>query len=370
LHLKRIEIVNRHEIDSFQQATKEDWKKVAQKELDGQDPDQALTREVEKLIIKPFYDQSDLDNGNHNILLPSENAFRGPRAWVNAPLVDVVDEKTANEHALNHLNHGAEGVVFRVGTDIDLDLLLKEVELPHCSVSFILENGQTGLSSAFERYVRKNQYDLSQVSGAMLSGSLPVNLDFMESYQPLKNYFPIGTIIKESPPIEQLANTFIKLIRWLDDFNEVREVKSILSAMAFSFEIGPDFFIEIARLKSFRELWRRITFAYGIPEMSFPFIHAHAQAWQNKDFKPNENMLKGTTAALSAILGGADKITVDPDTDQPFKNRIARNVSSILKEESHLSAVSDATAGSYYLESLIDQITVAVWKDLVNHVDR
>jgi methylmalonyl-CoA mutase len=74
-------------------------------------------------------------------------------------------------------------------------------------------------------------------------------------------------------------------------------------------------------------------------------------------------MLKSATAAMSAIFGGCDGLTIFPESDEDsMMARIARNVSSVLREESHLSKVADPTAGSYYLDSLIEQLADQSWR--------
>ena len=73
-------------------------------------------------------------------------------------------------------------------------------------------------------------------------------------------------------------------------------------------------------------------------------------------------MLKSTTSAISCILGGCDLITVEPEEEgNPLKSRIGRNVLTLLREESHLNQPADAAAGSYYLESLTDQMAKEAW---------
>jgi methylmalonyl-CoA mutase len=79
------------------------------------------------------------------------------------------------------------------------------------------------------------------------------------------------------------------------------------------------------------------------------------------------NMLRTQTEAMSAILGGADSLTVQPfDTTfrQPdeFSERIARNQQLILKEESYFGKVADPSAGSYYIENLTQLIAENSWK--------
>jgi methylmalonyl-CoA mutase len=78
------------------------------------------------------------------------------------------------------------------------------------------------------------------------------------------------------------------------------------------------------------------------------------------------NMLRTTTEAMSAALGGVDAITVKPfdaafKTATEFSERIARNQQIILKEESHFNKVTDAAAGSYFIENLTNEIATAAW---------
>jgi methylmalonyl-CoA mutase len=84
-------------------------------------------------------------------------------------------------------------------------------------------------------------------------------------------------------------------------------------------------------------------------------------------YDPYVNMLRTQTEAMSAILGGADSLTVEafdkvfrkPDE---FSERIARNQQLILKEEAYFDKVADPAAGSYYIENLTALIAENSWK--------
>ncbi len=70
---------------------------------------------------------------------------------------------------------------------------------------------------------------------------------------------------------------------------------------------------------------------------------------------------------MSAILGGADSLTVLPfdvpyETPTAFAERIARNQQLVIKEESYFDKVADPAAGSYYIESLTDSLIKAAWE--------
>jgi methylmalonyl-CoA mutase len=81
---------------------------------------------------------------------------------------------------------------------------------------------------------------------------------------------------------------------------------------------------------------------------------------------PHVNMLRHTTAAMAAVLGGCDTLTVRPFDDcvrapDRFGTRIARNVQLILQHEAHFDIVDDPAAGAYYLETATDQLARRAW---------
>ena len=104
-------------------------------------------------------------------------------------------------------------------------------------------------------------------------------------------------------------------------------------------------------------LWALIVKGYGprSEESALMHIHSVTGRWNKTLYDPYVNMLRTQTEAMSAVLGGADSITVEPfdtifrDPDD-FSERIARNQQLLLMEESHLDKVADPGAGSYYIE--------------------
>jgi methylmalonyl-CoA mutase len=72
-------------------------------------------------------------------------------------------------------------------------------------------------------------------------------------------------------------------------------------------------------------------------------------------------MLKSTTAAMAAILGGADSVTVDPETyDHPMQRRVARNVGILLREESRFAKVADPLVGAYFIDHLTQDLAARI----------
>jgi methylmalonyl-CoA mutase len=81
------------------------------------------------------------------------------------------------------------------------------------------------------------------------------------------------------------------------------------------------------------------------------------------------NLLRTTVAAFAAGVGGADAVTVVP-FDEPTGEissrgrRLARNVSALLVEESHVARVTDPAGGAYAVERLTDDLGRAAWAEL------
>lgn len=132
------------------------------------------------------------------------------------------------------------------------------------------------------------------------------------------------------------------------------------AGMTFVFSIGSNYFFEIAKLRAARMLWAQAASAFGITDAGALRMRIHARtALANKSiYDPYTNLLRATTEALSAVIGGCDALTVMPAR---FAPRLARNVQLVLKEESHLDGVADPAGGSYYVEALTDALAREAW---------
>ncbi|MFN4147002.1 MAG: methylmalonyl-CoA mutase family protein, partial [Runella sp.] len=143
------------------------------------------------------------------------------------------------------------------------------------------------------------------------------------------------------------------------------KVEEILPKMYFSVSIGTNYFMEIAKLRALRFLWRRIANQWT-QEVPYTPIHAFTSTFYDAALTPNTNMLRATTEAMSAVVGGGDLLSVHAydfvfQTPDDFSERIARNISLLLKEESYLGKTSDPAAGSYYIENLTAQLVEKAW---------
>jgi methylmalonyl-CoA mutase len=128
-------------------------------------------------------------------------------------------------------------------------------------------------------------------------------------------------------------------------------------AISFVFGVGSNYFFEIAKLRAVRLLWEQVIRAFGISaEMR---LHARTAIANKSIYDPYTNLLRVTTEAFSAVIGGCDSLIVEPFE---FAERLAANVQLILKHEAHLDEVADPAAGSYYVDWLTDALARKAWK--------
>jgi methylmalonyl-CoA mutase len=136
--------------------------------------------------------------------------------------------------------------------------------------------------------------------------------------------------------------------------------------VGFRVAVGRDTFLELAKLRAARLLWQRVLTASHVPDVRLAVLHA-VSAWRTLSQRdPWVNMLRVTTQTFAAILGGADLVTPAAFDEalgagDGLGRRVARNTALVLREESHLGRVADPAGGSYYLDTLTDELARAAW---------
>ena len=133
------------------------------------------------------------------------------------------------------------------------------------------------------------------------------------------------------------------------------------SDIRFVFAIGSNYFFEIAKLRAARLLWAHAIWAFQPQEESSCLMKIHVRtALSNKSiYDPFANVLRATTEATAAVIGGCDSLEIRPFS---FDNRLALNIQRLIKEESHLDSVADPAGGSYYIEWLTDALAHKGWE--------
>ena len=138
-------------------------------------------------------------------------------------------------------------------------------------------------------------------------------------------------------------------------------VDQVAPSIQFVFGVGSNYFLEIAKFRAARMLWAQAVSAFGPSSDQAASVTIHAvTALENKSvYDPWTNLLRSTTEAVSAVVGGCDALTVQ---SFHYPERLAHNVQLVIREEAHLDKVADPAGGSYYIEALTNSLAEAAWK--------
>ncbi|HUJ43624.1 MAG TPA: methylmalonyl-CoA mutase family protein [Opitutaceae bacterium] len=153
--------------------------------------------------------------------------------------------------------------------------------------------------------------------------------------------------------------------RWL--LNREIPPDQIGARMQLTLAAGVDFFTSLAKLRAARVLWAKMTAAFGPEPAGRPvFLAARTAARDKTRYDPHVNLLRLTTQALSAVVGGADAIEIRPFDEiaggpTDLGDRLSRNLHEILAEEFGLEHVADPAGGSWYVEVFTAQLARQAW---------
>ena len=150
-------------------------------------------------------------------------------------------------------------------------------------------------------------------------------------------------------------------------------VDAAAGLIGFRFAATADQFVTIAALRAARVMWARVVTASGGsqgPGRQYQHAVTAASGYSRRD--PWVNLLRGAAAAMAAGVAGADAVTVLPfdhasesaGSDDDPGRRLARNTQLLLLEESHLARAGDPAGGSFYVESLTDELARTAWSIL------
>ena len=300
--------MNRLFVD-FDPVSKNKWLEQIDSDLKGNT--EKLISTVEGITIQPIYHADD------NFKTYTSNF---PSAWETYQLIDATNAKEANKRALNALQNDVSGLCFAHPNN--LDVLLKDISIEHIRIDF--SNYSENFPLEWENFtINKN------VKGAF-HGITKSNIP---------NY--LDTIVTQGTAKEQIIDALEK-------------GQKASKKVQFHFKIGSDYFLEIAKLKAFRILWKSKT-----GEDAYLFTSTDTS--NKKEESAYNNILRSTSECMSAIFGGANAIMLNAynssfEKSTDFSERIARNQQTILRKESYLDKVEDPTKGSYYIDYLIQEL--------------
>ena len=147
------------------------------------------------------------------------------------------------------------------------------------------------------------------------------------------------------------------------------DIDKFAGRLSFFFAIGMNFFMEVAKLRAARVLWHRVMTKLGAQDERSKMLRTHCQtsgvSLQEQD--PYNNVIRTTIEAMAAMLGGTQSLhtnALDEAIALPtdFSARIARNTQIVIQEETGMTKVVDPLGGSYYIESLTQELVDKAWE--------
>lgn len=388
--------------EQFPPVSAEEWLERITVDLKGADFNKRLVWKTrDGLSVMPFYRQEERDKLRYHDLLPGDFPYiRGVNIsdnnWLIRQDITVTDYKAANAGAHDLLMRGVNSPGFIIAdpqtiSDENVSLLLDGIRPDSVELNFLSVGRAKELLAAVRAYLRStgaDKGDINIVISADPLGRLAANGTLCVSVEEGLDYLaglvndsaesegvrclePAGTLFSNAGagPVAELAYTLSLGNDYIASMAE-RGIEAAKTAgvMRFSFGIGSDFFPEIAKLRAARLLWATIMKGWGAGQgdAAVMKIHSVTGRWNKALYDPYVNMLRTQTEAMSAVIGGADSLTVEPfdivfRRPDDFSERIARNQQLLLMEEAHLGRVADPGAGSYYLEELTAMMARQAW---------
>jgi len=418
----------------FPDVAYETWREQVQKDLKGADFEKRLvTRTLEGVAIQPLYTSQDVPSTPDASGFAGLPPYRrgavsvgsyGPRWDLRAEhralsleraKADIADDLTRGTTSL-WLRFDA---LARLGVEVadatqlsdaapdglpcasssDLDALLGDVDFDRVALALDAGGNAAALSAAWFGMLARSGRTLAALRGSLgcdplgalaRDGALPHSLEQARSLlvelarhvsveAPGLRAVHVSTLVYHdagASAAQELAYALasaLEYLRWLLEGGVSMNVAS--RNIGFSVGVSCDLFLELAKLRALRLCWAKLIAAYGgDAQAQNTHLHAVTSLRTKTRRDPWVNMLRTTTEAFSAMVGGADALTTRGfdetlGVSEPFARRIARNTQIILNEEAHVTRVADAGGGSYYIESLTDGLARSAWR-LFQEVER
>jgi methylmalonyl-CoA mutase len=375
----------------FPTPTHDAWSKLVEGVLKGADFDRKLvSHTLDGIRIAPLYDKAEN-------AAPIARAAHAP--WRVVQRVDHPEAGDARDLALADLQGGADGLTLVVagsaaarGFGVPAGLDAFDAALEGALLDLIhlrLDAGPAGFEAAAalfdlaeRRGHRLGELDLDlgldPIGAAAAAGGFPApwrvlgprlsdvlagagarGFEGRLCLADGRPYHEAGA--SEAGELAGVLATALAYLRALEAGGHTLEAAR--DALAFLLVADADEFMTIAKMRALRRLWTRVERACGLEPKP---LRLHAEtAWRMTTRRdPWVNILRGTLAAFSAGIGGADTVTVLPFTaplglPDAFARRIARNTQLILQAEANLWRVADPVAGAGGFEALTDALCEA-----------
>ena len=371
----------------FSPSSKNDWVDQVKKDLKGKNFDETLTSILwEKIRIQPLYTAEDLEGPKEDYKFHPNSEIPGmsPRIWNNLVSVFPENEKETNEEILHALQNGADGLVVYLDGTENINELLKAVHTEFISTNLLPTGDTIQFFHLIKEWIESVSLKPGMLQGAILwnpcdelfrsgenfDSAINQAAKAINDFKDFRDFYPMTIDLSRyanagATGIQELTYGLAEVIELIDKLSKkaISPIQ-VFENLTFHTAIGDSHFAEIAKVKALRKLIVGLAGNYGVtiqPE-NIQIITSTSE-WSKSLLDKNTNLIRQTYEAMAGILGGANSLWVKPAEGKKasiLEKRIARNVSSILKDESYLDKVMDPAAGSFYLEKLQEELENSV----------
>ncbi|MDN4493385.1 methylmalonyl-CoA mutase family protein [Ureibacillus aquaedulcis] len=345
----------------FPSASYDEWKEQAIKALKGKPFQSLFTETIEGVTLEPLYTQEMLMDKLGDNLEKQISTIRSLKDSAGFKISQQVYGETSSQFFTllqESVERGNDCVTIHSRVPFKWDeenLTLLAKYLAENTFKLFIENEKDPILNVF------NKINAPSVKGFIIShqGNMLSNFENVRSIS-------INTIPYHhdgASVIEELAISLALAAKYAE---QEGSYEKMISKSFVSFAIDTQFFLEIAKLRAFKVLWKAFSKAYKVDKPAAIPVMAETSLRSYTKADPYVNLLRAGNEAFAALIGGADYFTVHPHdclTKPTEKSiRIARNVSLVLKEESFVENVLDASGGSYFIETLTADYAEKAWE--------
>ncbi|MGE0530213.1 MAG: methylmalonyl-CoA mutase family protein [Hyphomonadaceae bacterium] len=378
-------------------AEEADWRALVEQGLKGASWERLVGKTADGIPLEPLYRESDIHTAADLSGMPGAAPFvrgSGKSGWLVRQSFAHPDVARTNAEILADLEGGVGAIELVIDPDgrdgvaiktaADLDHVLSGVILEAAPVS--LDAGVHGERAAMLLRDKLKgvaapgtAFNLDPLGAQLRTGveqdeaALAAYLFTAQTTRDLPNarYLRVDARVvheagaSEAQEIAYALHCGIAYLRGLE--TRALGIEDSARAISFAVSVGPDALIEAAKLRALRLCWARVLEASdAAPEHRAAYIHASTSRRMMTRYDAWTNILRVSTAAFAAAIGGADEITTYPLTDAlghpaAFGRRVARNTQLVLAEECRLGHVADPAGGAWFVEKLTRELAERAW---------
>lgn len=181
-----------------------------------------------------------------------------------------------------------------------------------------------------------------------------------------------------STAVQELAFTFANAIAYVESaVSKGLSVDRFAGQLSFFFNVHNDFLEEIAKFRAGRRIWAKLMkerFKAEDARSAMLRFHSQTAGSTLTAQQPQNNVVRVAYQAMAAVLGGTQSLhtnSLDEALALPTEGsaQLALRTQQVLAYETNVAQTADPLAGSYFIESLTDEIEARVWKYLED-IDR